>query len=72
MRVLTYCYLTCQVIETNQEGDEVIVQKQVYTTKDKMLDLTTSFLNNLDGADGSAWVSDTNECGGGIFANLFD
>ena len=61
-----------QAMELNADGEEVIVQKRVFNSKENMLDLTTSFMN--DGCDNNgseAWGQDTDENGGGIFSSLF-
>jgi tRNA-dihydrouridine synthase 1 len=60
-----------ETIETDQNGDEVRVQKPIYTSKDNMVDLTTSF--NHCGEDGvDVWGTDDSENCGGIFESLFN
>jgi tRNA-dihydrouridine synthase 1 len=62
-----------QGLETNEDGEETVVQKAVIDTKDKMLDLSTSFIHA-----GGQWENNGEEeegegenCGGGIFSSLF-
>ena len=54
-----------QTLEINQNGEEIIINKPVYTSKDKLVDVTTSFSH---GEGENCWG---NEQEGGIFDSLF-
>ena len=59
-----------ETIEKDENGEDVKIIKPTYTTKDKLVDMTTSFLNSGDGEN--VWGEEgSEECGGSIFDSLF-
>jgi tRNA-dihydrouridine synthase 1 len=63
-----------QSLEVSEGGADVVVQKQLFNQKEKMLDLQTSFLHAPDEGE-DVWGltgEEGAEGGGGIFASMFD
>lgn len=58
-----------ETIEKDENGEEVKIIKPTYASKDKLIDMTTSFLSN-DGEN--VWGEEGEECGGGIFDSMFN
>jgi len=60
-----------ETYEKDANGEDVKIIKPTYASKDKLIDMTTSFLHSDDGKNVWGNDEDGEECGGSIFESMF-